>query len=172
MVEDIGFVNLNIKWKRIEWNDKIADEYRVGEQYSEKADIVALHDKLADEINIGYKYFASNSCTLHEGGTKHEPGCIGGPGWRQLFRFTSSSVNVGRTALHLGYVLDKDYLDHGIYEFSNCHLHYHFAHYENYRFGKTPGSKTGFCLQILSLFCIAQSSLFFEDSERTEKLKV
>jgi hypothetical protein len=41
----------------------------------------------------------------------------------------------------------NDYLEHGIFEFDPCDLHYHFQHYENYLFGNITGRKTGFCLQ-------------------------
>ena len=35
----VGFVNTTIVWKRIEWSDKIADQYRYGEQTSDTADL-------------------------------------------------------------------------------------------------------------------------------------
>ncbi len=145
--DDIGLVKLNIIWKRIRYDPVLADRYRFGEQTSLYADIEGVTSKLVDEINVGYKYFKENACTLNEGGNKFHKGCIGRHGWRQLLRFTSSSINVGKTDLTLGDVYDPIYTQKGIYEYSNCHLHYHFSHYENYVFGNIPGSKTGFCLQ-------------------------
>ena len=137
--DDIGLVKLNITWKRIKYDSELASKFRFGEQRSLYAEMEGIKSKLVDEINVGYKYFASNSCTLNEGGNKFHKGCIDDYGWRQLFRFTSSTVNVGQTALFLGNVLNPDYDKYGIYEYSQCHLHYHFAHYENYVFGNIPG---------------------------------
>ena len=117
---------------------------RYGILTSETADIEGVTSKLLNEINIGYKYIDEGSCTLEEGGHEGIKGCVGGSGWRQLLRFTSSSVNVGKTELHLGDVKTDEYLSHGVYEWDPCHKHYHFQHYENYLFGNVSGRKTGF----------------------------
>ena len=108
-----------------------------------------MKSKLADEINVAYKYIEPTSCTLIEGGSQGGKGCIKTAGWRQLLKFTSSSVNIGKRDLHLGDVLNPEYHERGVYEFDSCHLHYHFQHYETYNFGSTniTGRKTGFCLQ-------------------------
>jgi hypothetical protein len=144
----IGYWKLKIQWKRIKWNSALANKFRYGQQTSEYADLVGIKYKLVNEINIGYKYFDEKSCTLDEGSLKKGKGCIDGPGWRQLLRFTSSSVNIGKKVLHLGDVFNQEYLTRGVFEYDPCHMHYHFQHYENYLFGlNTPGRKTGFCLQ-------------------------
>ena len=114
---------------------------------SDSADKENVPSKLTNEINIGYKFIHTNSYTLQEGGHKGLKGCVGGPGWRQLLRFTSSSVNVGKSDLHLGDVKTEVYLSHGVYEWDPCHLHFHFQHYENYLFSNVSGRKTGFCVQ-------------------------
>ena len=76
----VGFLNRTITWKRLTWNDKIADEFRYGKQESEYADLKPLKSNLIDQINIGYKYFDNDSFTLKEGGEKGSHGCLGAPG--------------------------------------------------------------------------------------------
>ncbi|CAG8763053.1 5235_t:CDS:2, partial [Cetraspora pellucida] len=44
-------------------------------------------------------------------------------------------------------VTDPDYLYHGVFEWDNCHKHFHFQHYGKFLFGQTAGHKVGFCLQ-------------------------
>ena len=144
----VGFSSIEITWTRLPWNSTLADEYRVGAQTSQFADMEGVTSKLVDEINVGYKFIEPSSCTLIEGGSSGRKGCVNAPGWRQLLKFTSSSVNIGKTDLHLGDVLTPEYLNRGVYEYDPCHLHYHFQHYENYLFGtNATGRKTGFCLQ-------------------------
>lgn len=144
--KDLGYINLTVTWTRLPWNDTIADQYRYGNLTSDTADLEGVKSKLEDETNVGYKFVEENSCMLEEGGQSNK-GCVGGPGWRQLLRFTSSSINVGKSVLHLGEVKTDEYLSHGVYEWDPCHLHYHFQHYENYLFGDLKGRKTGFCIQ-------------------------
>lgn len=111
------------------------------------ADLMGVKENFIEQINVGYKYFSEDSCTLKKAGSNSQEGCIRAPGWRQLLRFTSSSINVGKTVLHLGSVFDNEYIARGVFEFDECHLHYHFQHYENYLLDNLPGRKTGFCLQ-------------------------
>lgn len=145
--QNVGFVNTTITWKRIKWNNELAEKYKYGEQTSETADLSGVVENTLDSVNIGFKFFDETSCALGEGGSSGRKGCILQPGWRQLLRFESSSKNVGKTDLHLGDVFSNQYLEHAIFEFDPCHLHYHFQHYENYLFGNLTGRKTGFCLQ-------------------------
>jgi hypothetical protein len=148
--KDVGYINLSISWTRLQWNDTIANQYRYGDMTSDTPDLLGITSKLIDEINVGYKYIDENSCTLEEGAPTiglSSKGCVGGPGWRQLLRFTSTSVNAGKADLHLGEVRTDLYLSRGVYEYDPCHLHYHFQHYENYLFGNVKGRKTGFCIQ-------------------------
>ena len=98
----IGSTNLVIHWQRLKCNSTLADIYRVGEQTSDFADVKGVTSKLVDEINVAYKYFEPSLCALSEGGSGTQKGCVNSPGWRQLLKFTSSSVNIGKTDLHLG----------------------------------------------------------------------
>ena len=145
----IGTAYLKITWTRVAWNEKVAAQYRYGIMTQETADLQGVSYKLEDEVNIGYKYFEPSSCVLTEGGSGNlgQGGCVDKPGWRQLFRFTSSTINQGKSVVHLGDVFANDYIKRGIFEYNTCHLHYHFQHYENYLFGAKKGRKTGFCLQ-------------------------
>lgn len=113
------------------------------------ADLITISENLHDSINIGFKYIDNKSCTLGEAGVNGYKGCIKEAGWRQLLRLTSSTVNIGKTGVHIGSI-SNEYLARGIFEFDPCHLHYHFQHYQNYLFGSNnllTGRKTGFCLQ-------------------------
>ena len=145
----VGSVPLQPKWTRLAWNSTLADQFRYGEMTADTADIVGVTSKLRDDVNIGYKFFDSDSCTLTEGGSgaQGQGGCIDAPGWRQLFRFSASTVNTGKSAVHLGDVFGADYIKNGVFEYNECHLHYHFQHLEDYYFGKVRGRKAGFCLQ-------------------------
>lgn len=147
--ETVGSVRLVIQWKRVEWNDTLADRFRFGKQTSPSTDIVGHVENLKENLNIGYKYFANDSCALSEGGAgsgNNGAGCIDEPGWRHLFRFASSTINLGKKGFHLGDVTNEQYFDKGIFEWNDCHKHFHFAHYQSFIFGLKPGSKTGFCL--------------------------
>ena len=145
--EKIGYTSLDFIWQRLAWSQDLASQFRYGNQESEYADLEGDLSSLTDEMNIGYRFFEEDSCTLNEGGAGLNRGCIGGTGWRQLLKFTSASVNVGRTAIHLGDVQTNTYIERGVFEFDPCHEHYHFQHYANFNFGKVPARKTGFCLE-------------------------
>ena len=133
--QKVGSTKLKFFWQRLAWNEEIAEKFRYGSQESLTADLEGVLSDLRDEINIGYKFIDENSCTLKEGGAGLNKGCVGGTGWRQLLKFTSASVNVGRTEIHLGDVLSNTYIDKGVFEFDPCHGHYHFQHYANFAFG-------------------------------------
>jgi len=75
--------------------------------------------------------------------------CVGGPGIRKLLRFDALIHNRGDEDLVIG---DPEDLPH-LYEFSECHGHFHFAQASIYELldedGElvAPGRKQGFCLQ-------------------------
>ncbi|KAF0333058.1 Lysyl oxidase protein [Gigaspora margarita] len=121
----------------------IANKYRFGNHTSTLPDLVGVKKNLLEQTRVAYRYYDENSCVMHEGRGQ----CIGAPGWRRLLRFTSSAINSGKRDIHLGNVSDPVYLYHGVFEWDNCHKHFHFQHYSNFLFGQTPGRKVGFCLQ-------------------------
>jgi len=152
----IGAIELNITWTRLPWNDSIADAFRFGEQVSDGADMSVIGEGFhagSRDNRIEYRYFPSNSCAFHEaaisgGGT----GCVGAPGWRRLLKFSSSSINVGKTDIFIGVAPgsatdNSPWIQRHVFEWDPCHQHAHFEHYGTFFWGDTPGRKVGFCLQ-------------------------
>lgn len=135
-------------YERVAWDEAIASEYRVGQvTQTDYPDMAVRSDFLANN-HIVYRYFPEGHCTLNEK-------CVGAPGWRRLLAFDAVDENVGGAPLHIGPV---DYLltgmkpeveTHGMYEFDECHQHYHFQHYGTYNLNGpegVAGYKVGFCL--------------------------
>ncbi|CAG8611162.1 15046_t:CDS:10, partial [Gigaspora margarita] len=113
-----------------------ANKYRFGNHTSNLSDLTGEHQNLLEQTRVAYRYNEESSCVIHEQ-------CVGAPGWRRLLRFTTTSLNSGKTNIHLGNVTDPVYLYHGVFEWDNCHKHFHFRHFANYSLGR----KVGFCLQ-------------------------
>ena len=117
--DNVGLTVVNIKWERITWDENVAKMYRFGD-ISQFADLQGDLSKLKDEINIGYRFIEENSCVLDEGGSGVAAGCARDKGWRQLLKFSSVTVNIGRTEIHLGNI-SAEYVQRGIFEFDPCH---------------------------------------------------
>jgi hypothetical protein len=146
-------VESTLRYERIAWDDALAAEYRVGELVTKGAANVRPVREALDVNRVVYRYVAADSCEVQEG-------CVTGTGWRRLLRFEASLLNVGDTAMHIG---DVDYFveatdgsttdlgQHGIFEYSACHDHYHFQHYGDFGFSvggeTTVGLKRAFCLE-------------------------
>ena len=73
--QNVGFVNTTITWKRIKWNNELAEKYKYGEQTSETADLSGVVENTLDSVNIGFKFFDETSCALGEGGSSGRKGC-------------------------------------------------------------------------------------------------
>jgi hypothetical protein len=81
---------------------------------------------------------------------------VGAPGWRRLLQFTSADANTGNATMAIG-ALDYFGVDdagtplsqHGEFEWSPCHHHFHFSHYAAFSYGTGAEQtvKRGFCLQ-------------------------
>jgi hypothetical protein len=74
--------------------------------------------------------------------------CIGAPGNRRLLRFDTVTANIGDADLELGVPSSNDEL----FEWSECHMHYHFSNYAVYELlgGQgvvATGRKQAFCLE-------------------------
>jgi hypothetical protein len=152
----IGHVQASLHFERIGWDETIAAAARFGEVTTPDAPdlkVLTTGEGLNDN-RIIYKYIPAGHCAAVER-------CVGGTGWRRLLVFDSHDHNVGGQPLHIGEVdyfnegLGGDLIQHGVYEFSACHEHYHFMHYGDFSFG-TPGGpdptlapvqKNGFCLE-------------------------
>ena len=146
----VGRMKTQMRYERLAWDDRLAEQYRVGEIKNRNgADLEVLEDELG--INrVIYRYFPSTSCSIAEA-------CVGGPGWRRLLQFNASSRNLGTEPVHIG---DVDYfiakpkpgtatVNHNIFEYSQCHNHYHFSHYGQFTLEglRTKASKQAFCLE-------------------------
>ena len=113
--EKIGYTILNVVWERLNWDENLANLYRYGD-VSEFADLQGSLTDLSDDINIGYRFIEENSCVLEEGGSGAYHGCARGKGWRQLLKFSSVTINIGRTQIHLGNI-SAEYIQRGVFEF-------------------------------------------------------
>ncbi len=103
-------------------------------------DLLLLQDELAGDIWLDERYFAEDDCAFVEG-------CIDTPGTRLLLRFGVVTANVGDVDLRMGE--PEDNLE--LFEYSDCHEHYHFERYADYQLMSGPdvvsiGRKQAFCL--------------------------
>ena len=147
----VGRVETKVHFERLAWDSATADKARYGDVTNDTGpDIRAGVDStLFPPPKVVYRYVPEGDCTLAEK-------CVGAPGWRRLLQFSSINWNTGKKTLDIGAVDalitgmgGGDLASHHIYEFSECHQHYHFMHYGNFTFGdqQPSNSKRGFCLQ-------------------------
>jgi hypothetical protein len=103
-------------------------------------DLRANRDAIENTVVFNYGYFAEGSCEIAEG-------CVGGPGRRHLLQFEGRIENWGPGDLNPGPEMDNP-----LFEFSECHSHYHFLSFTDYRLLDTDGDvaaqghKQSFCL--------------------------
>lgn len=144
----VGSLSAELQFERLPWDPALADSVRVGAIGEAGADLQVIGEGL-DNHRIIYRYIAADSCAMAEN-------CVTGLGWRRLLQFDASVKNVGADALHIGdvdyYLEDEDTLlsRHNIFVYSECHEHYHFAHYGSFELGtenQRVGNKQAFCLQ-------------------------
>jgi hypothetical protein len=149
--DEIGRVTVDLVFTRLAWDAAVADQVRRGPVTIQDAPDLAVIDTgflSLSNNRIVYRYFAPGSCALVEN-------CVGGSGWRRLLAFDSYDHNQGGEPIHIGEVdyavegLGGELIDHGVYELSACHNHYHFEYYGDFSFGTgTPElNKNGFCLE-------------------------
>ena len=120
-------------------------------------DLIVNQHKLANSWVIYEETFSPTGCTAIEGGFQG--------GTHRTLRFTVSTPNIGTADVFLGSPLDHidpnrdgDFSDSdGMYEFADCHAHFHFRNYATYEIfpvdaaGKITGPaiqarKRGFCM--------------------------
>jgi len=103
-------------------------------------DLRANEDSVRLSMVIGKQVFGENSCEIGEM-------CVGGSGKRRLLKFEGRIENVGNGALNPGPEANNP-----LYEYSECHGHYHFLDFTDYRLltpdgaTATQGHKQSFCL--------------------------
>ncbi len=153
----IGSIDTMLKFTRQPWDPAVADQIRVGPITSfTGADLAVVEEEFKINRTI-YRYITPDSCTLVEM-------CTGAPGWRRLLQFSTADRNVGGYTLTIGSVNyfgdgedgGTDLSDHGVFEWSACHEHFHFMHYGTFSYGDGSGTastaKRGFCLQSTNRF--------------------
>ncbi|WP_437678821.1 lysyl oxidase family protein [Sorangium sp. So ce131] len=97
-------------------------------------------ERVADTVQFSYQTFAADSCEIMEG-------CISGPGRRRLLQFEGRIENAGPGHLNPGSEFDNP-----LFEFAQCHGHYHFKEFTNYQLLDADGEvvaqghKQAFCL--------------------------
>lgn len=145
----VGKVTTTADFERIAYDKTTADKYRVGTVTNPTGPDLDLIEEEFETRRVVYRYIPPTSCTIVEG-------CVGGAGWRRLLQFSTSDKNTGAKTLDIGavdyYVSGKNgYVsDWGLFELSECHLHYHFQHYGDFTYGPEIERKNGFCLQSTS----------------------
>jgi len=103
-------------------------------------DLSIDEDYLVATTEILQKTFVEGSCSFEEG-------CIDALGDRTLLRFSLKTPNTGEGDLFLGDPTGND-----LFQFSQCHQHYHFQGYAEYRLldengdALAVGHKQAFCL--------------------------
>jgi hypothetical protein len=94
-------------------------------------DLIVDPVPMKTEIYLSEEKFQSkNDCSLIEE-------CVSKPGKHVVLRFTSSTPNIGQAALHIG---DPTLCLGTLFgHFSECHQHYHFEQYADYRLWTPEG---------------------------------
>ena len=105
-------------------------------------DLVVDATKISSEgYTIEWVNFDIDNCALIE----H---CVNAPGWRRLLRFDVWTPNIGQADLYLGAPSENP----SLFEYSACHMHYHFNTYADYALVDPDGGiaasghKQAFCL--------------------------
>ncbi|MCB8937640.1 MAG: hypothetical protein H6654_11680 [Ardenticatenaceae bacterium] len=141
----VGVVETAVRFTRLEWNEDLANQVRVGEVVSQDApDLLVVGSDLANN-RIIYRYFPSNACALAEG-------CVNGSGWRRLLQFDATAHNLGAAALDIGPVVAENPLTN-MFQYNSCHAHFHFQNYGEFQLGSaSQPSKQAFCVESTSRF--------------------
>jgi Lysyl oxidase len=107
-----------------------------------KPDLIVREDTLGKQWVVREENLPADFCSVIEGGIT--------PGVHKLLRFTVMTANVGTADLHVGD--PNDPANAPLFEFAECHEHYHFRNYAKYELvdpktGKVwRAAKRGFCM--------------------------
>jgi hypothetical protein len=150
----IGGVATTMSFTRLPWDPALAASVRVGTAGGPTA-LEVLTEGIEDN-RVEYRYIPPDSCAIAEG-------CVGGPGWRRLLKFTATLRNNGGVPAHIGDVSEgAAVIEHNMFELSACHGHMHFSHYGAFSFDtgtNAPlGSKQAFCLESTSRYLNNEST--------------
>jgi hypothetical protein len=148
LVAGPGHMAATLNFTRVAYDATTASAYRVGTVNSvavaagSAPDLSVVNAGLVEEHDLAYRFFAPGSCELGEG-------VIGQLGWRRLLMFSAIVQNDGSGPLEVGSPTDPNnpFVQGNVFEFSQCHGHYHFSHYGTFGYAGLPGSKRAFCLE-------------------------
>ena len=93
-------------------------------------DLIVDQNILQNHWIVRDENIPADSCSAVEGG-------ISG-GMHRLLRFAVSTPNIGTGDLALGDPNEHIAANDGLYEFAQCHNHFHFRHYATYRHIQDP----------------------------------
>jgi hypothetical protein len=116
------------------------------------ADLIVNEKVLQSHWVVRDEYLPAGFCSVEEGNVT--------PGYRRLLRIAVSTPNVGDADVYIGSPLahmdpngDGSFADRdGLFEFADCHEHFHFQHYATYKLidpvtGRVwRAAKRGFCM--------------------------
>jgi hypothetical protein len=142
-----GISTTQMVFERLEWDDDLADEVRVGEiTQLEGPDLAAIGEDLQD-YRVVYRYFPPESCGIVEG-------CVSGSGWRRLLMFKATVHNQGVEALSVGPAASENPLAN-FFQYNSCHDHFHFNGYGDFSVADADeeiSSKQAFCVESTNRF--------------------
>jgi hypothetical protein len=150
----VGHVEVPINYTRLPWDEALAQRVQVGEPpVADGADLVVVTGGIGlAENRVVYHYTEPGSCELEEG-------TADSVGWHRLLAFNSTSWNIGKSPMHIGDVdlLLADDDAHGLFDYGECHGHYHFSHYADFGVRDASGrlvagDKRSFCLESTNRF--------------------
>lgn len=107
-----------------------------------QADLSVDLGRAVADMSLGTEVFSQDSCALDAAEM-----CVGGPGARQVLRFSVETTNLGNADIALGPPAENEG-----FEFSACHGHFHFDGFATYRLIDSEsqevlaGRKQAFCL--------------------------
>lgn len=114
-------------------------------------DLTVDEGYLGSNLQFARMYFPPGSCEIAEG-------CVAAAGWRTLLMFTTYTPNIGTADMVLGANQQPDGGTNPNFEYSMCHMHYHFRGYADYSLRNADGSvaaqghKQSFCVEDLEQF--------------------
>jgi len=137
----VGRVDTELRFKRIRYDRQRANAVRIESLTNDSLPDLAVVAEGLETNRVTYRYIEPDSCALEEQ-------CVTGSGWRRLLLYDASIRNASPVDLTVGPVdEDSPFVEHNVFEFSDCHEHFHYSHYGDFRYGPIPGDKRAFCIE-------------------------
>jgi Lysyl oxidase len=154
-----GIQKTNVRFERVDPTKLDLAKIRVGDpSKANGADMTVRQDALKQN-RIVWRYISDNSCEMKEENNCVAPdadGVVRG-GWHRFLEFDAVGQNVGSKPIHIGpinYEAKENKMStlndqHGVFQYSSCHHHYHFDQYGTFLLndGAVSNRKNGFCLE-------------------------